>query len=352
MGKSRILISGIGSGGTNCLLDTLSDKADYYFVGINSNKHRVACSPLKEAYLVPPAHNEVEYVEALNKIIVKHKINLFIPNSDIEVEITAKHRQDINCETFLPSYRCIRLSQDKMEMHDFCIKHNIPVANAVAFNSIEDIKKIDTKFPSYPLWCRIKSGAGSKFTSKIYSAKHAQEFIEHIMITNDVELEQFIISELLPGNDYLIMTTWNKGELIQCKMAHRLSYFGKQGQSAPYLIKSFFDEELLEFAIRTAKKFQKSPNGNFNFDIKLDSNNKITLTEINPGRFYYNMSLFNSTSNFNSFRTFLETAFGTIDKSKLPLIGKEEKYFVRDQDLTPFVLTEQELNTFQSASEI
>jgi predicted ATP-grasp superfamily ATP-dependent carboligase len=340
--KKNILITGAGSGGTNCLLSTLNTREEYVFIGCNANKHRVVCSNTDYTYLVPEARDTENYVESINKICKKHSVDLVVPNSDIEVEVLSIHQDNLHASLFLPDTKTILLSQDKMVMHDFCQKNGVPVAKAVAFQNLEDISKIDTVFDSYPLWCRIKSGAGSKFTSKIYSASHARQYIEHIITANDVSLDEFIISELLPGNDYLVMTTWRGGSLVQCKMAHRMSYFGKQGESPPYLIKSFFDDEVFEFAVNTSKIFSPKPNGNFNFDLKLDVNGKIHLTEINPGRFYYNMSLFNSTSGFNSFNVFLKAAFGNLNELSLPLIGKEEKFFIRDQDNSPSVLSPEE----------
>lgn len=336
----KILITAAGGGGTNRLIDTLNDR-NYSFIGTNINKFKAACSIADKTYLVPRALEEENYISTINKICEIEKPDLFIPNSDIEVEIVSKHKDKIKVKTFLPSYNVIKLFQDKYLSYEFCRDNNINTAKTINLSSIDDINTIDKYFDNFPLWCRIKSGSGSKFTSMIYSKTHANNFISYVLEANDIDISEFLISEVLPGNDYAVMTIWKNGELVFCKMAHRMYYFNKQGQSPPYVIKTFFDKKILEFVTEATLKLDKNMNGLLNFDLKVDSNNKVALTEINTGRFYYNMPLFNTTDNINGFQYFLKTAFNEI--KNYPVFGKEEKYFIREMDNCPYVFTKEEI---------
>lgn len=339
----KVLVTAAGGGGTNTMIATLNDDA-YSFIGTNIDSYKAACSISGKTYLVPRAVEEEAYISALNQIIQKEGVELVVPNSDIEVEILAKHKEKVQAKLFLPSYQAVRLCQDKLLMHDFCRANDIHVAKAVPVNRLEDLDDLEEKLGPFPLWCRIRSGSGSKYTSKIYSVEDARCFIQHATTAYPVDISEFMVSELLPGEDYLIMTTWKDGKLILAKMAHRMHYFKQQGESAPYVIHTYFDQELLDFALETARKFQEKPNGNYNFDLKRDAGGRLALTEINPGRFYYNMPMFNLSKPHNAFQVFLKTAFDELDRElDYPLLENEEKYFVRDMDNWPSVLSPEEI---------
>ena len=336
----KILISAAGGGGTNCLMKTLNDD-NYTFVGTNIDEFLAACSLASKTYLVPRADKEEAFISAINKICKIDKPDIYIPNSDLEVEIVAKNKARLNVKVFLPSYDVIKLFQDKFLSYEFCIDNDINIAKTINLASLDDINKLEDDFDEFPLWCRIKSGSGSKFTSMVNSKTHAKNFLEYTLEANDIDISEFLISEVLPGNDYAVMTIWKDGELVFCKMAHRMRYFKKQGQSPPSVIKTFFDEEVLNFVKETTRKLDSKMNGILNYDLKVDKYNKVALTEINTGRFYYNMPLFNGTDNINGLQYYLKTAFNELEK--YPVFGGEEKFFIREMDNEPFVLSKEEI---------
>ncbi len=338
---TTILITAAGSGGTNALLNTVNNDA-YRFIGTNIDRYKAACSVTDKTYLVPRATEEEAYIEAINKIIAIEKPTLLVPNSDIEAEILAKHIERINTSVFLPKYEVIVILQDKYLMYEFCIKNEINVAKTMPLKSINDLDNIPEHFSDFPLWARIRTGAGSKHTSKIFSVEHAKIFIQHATTAYNVEVEDFTISEYLPGDDYAVMTLWKDGELVLIKMAHRAAYFGLQGESPPYVIKCTYSQEIVDFAKETVKKFNPKANGVYNLDIKFDKNNAIALTEINIGRFYYNMPIFNLTGKNNAFQVFLDVALG--NEHGYNLTDWEEKFFIREMDNAPHVFTQEELN--------
>ncbi|MEZ4952715.1 MAG: hypothetical protein R2825_03975 [Saprospiraceae bacterium] len=341
MKLTKILITAAGSGGTNALLNTLHDDS-YQFVGTNIDRFKAACSVTKRSYLVPRATDEEDYIETINKIIAIEKPALLIPNSDIEAEILAKHRDRIKTRTFLPSYEVIVLCQDKFKMYEYCRKKKVHVAKTISLKKMSDLDTLPEHFSGFPLWARIRTGAGSKHTSKIFSVEHAKQFISHKTTAYKIKISDFTISEYLPGNDYAVMTLWKEGELVLIKMAHRAQYFGQQGESPPSVIKCTYSQKIVDFAIDAVKKFNPGANGVYNLDIKIDKNNNIALTEVNIGRFYYNMPIFNLTGKHNAFQVFLKCALGK--EHGYGLNDWEEKIFIREMDNRPYIFTEEEIN--------
>lgn len=337
---TNILITAGGSGGTNALVNTVNDD-QYRFVSTNIDRYKAACSITDKTYLVPRATEEKAYIDAINKIIEKEQIDLFVPNSDIEAEITAKYKSKIDAPAFLPDYDIIVICQDKYLMYEFCIKNDIRVAKTMALESVDDLNNIPDHFDEFPLWARIRTGSGSRHTSKIFSIAHARQFINHAITAYPVKVSDFTISEYLPGNDYAVMTLWKEGQLVMIKMAHRAHYFGLQGESPPYVIKCTYEERIVDFAKQTVKKFNDKANGVYNLDIKIDKDDNIALTEINIGRFYYNMPIFNLTGKNNAIQVFLDCALNK--PHGYDLREWEEKFFIREMDNAPFVFTATEI---------
>ncbi|MEM9849843.1 MAG: hypothetical protein AAF847_18275 [Bacteroidota bacterium] len=333
----NILITAAGGGGTNGLVDSLGDHS-YHFVGTNANFHKAAASNIAPTYLIATAREEKKYVAAINQLIERHDIDLLVPNSDIEVEIVAKYRAEIRTRVFLPNYEVCQIANDKFLCYEHCIAHDIYMAKAVSCNSIEDLEQQLTQFSNYPLWCRVKKGSGSKHTAALHSAAEVVQFVsEKLAKHTDLSVSDFMVSDYLPGDDCLIFTIWHHGTLQYLAMAHRQQYFGEQGRSAPTLIKKEYRQELADFAIRIAQSFEVPPHGVYNFDVKYDQKGKAALTEINIGRFYYNMPLFNASKDGSPLHIYVNAASGRLRETAL--LSKDELYFLRDQDNAPVVLT-------------
>lgn len=336
-----ILITAAGGGGTNGLVSTLGEHP-YRFIGTNASFYKAAASIIHPTYLIAPASDEVKYINDLNKIIDKHQVELVIPNSDIEVEMMSKHQDSISTKVFVPNYKVCKIANDKFLCYEHCVKNEINVARAISATSIENLRDQLAQFKTYPLWCRIKKGSGSKHTAALKSSEEVLAFIAKKLAQHaELSIEDFIVSDYLPGDDCLIFTIWDNGNLKYMAMAHRQQYFGAQGRSAPTVIKKEYRQDLADLAIYVANSFKVKPHGVYNFDIKYDASGNAALTEINIGRFYYNMPLFNASIDGSPLHIYINTASGNPPQSTL--ISKDELYFLRDQDNAPVVLTPQAL---------
>jgi len=329
-----ILISAAGSGGTNELIKDFK----HSFIGITNNIYKLFSSVIDQNYLVPSASDEENYINHINDIIKKHNITLFIPNSDIEALVASKNIDKIQTKVFLPSYKTIKTTFDKWKLYKTAKKSNIKMAKTIHIKSKKNIKQAFKKLHQPPLWCRIKSGSGSRHTSKVYSYKDAKNYINHTMLAYNIEMKEFLISEYLPGNDIAVMSIWKNGDIKLCKMAKRTQYFKNAGESPPSVIESFYDKSIEKFIIDAIKKLDTDANGLFNIDIKCFKDATPAITEINAGRFYYNMTLFNY-GKINAFEIFLKLAFN----EEIEFYTDDPKaIFIRDQDNTPVIISKDE----------
>ncbi len=339
----NILITAAGGGGTNGILKSF-DSNRYNFIGVNSNFYKAAASTDTVAvYQIANASNEERYITQLNQIIDKHAIDFVIPNSDIEVEIISKNEAALKARTFVPTYNEILISNDKLKTYKHCISNGINVPHTIEFDSFDSLREKFGVFKSFPLWCRIKEGAGSRHTSPINSLDEAVDFIQNAIKKSGLKITDFTISDFLPGDDCLISSIWIEGELKFMGMGHRMKYAKQPGQSPPVLIKKMYREDLFAFAKKVIATLSEKPNGIYNIDVKYDANNQIALTEFNLGRFYYNMQMFNHYDTEHFFKYYMDAV--VLNKSLPTVIGKKEVYFLRDQDNYPVTLTEEELKS-------
>jgi len=335
-----ILISAAGSGGTNRLVENCKEK----FLGVTADKYKLFCSILKINILTPHANDEVNYIKKINEIITTYKVTLFIPNSDLEVHVVSKNINKIKTKTFIPNFDLVDLTFDKWSFHQKLKELNI--ASAHTFN-IKDNTDITTAFEELkqaPLWCRTRSGSGSKHTSKVMSVSDATSYIEHCCAVYNLPKSEFLISEYLAGEDIAVMTIWKNGEIKMCKMAKRVRYSGEAGESAPNVIESFYDKNVEEFVIDSISKLNLKPNGILNVDIKCYKDATLAITEINAGRFYYNMQLFNY-GKVNALECFLNVAN---NKDNEFLFDDPEIIFIREQDNQPSIITKKEFNNIDT----
>lgn len=331
-----ILISAAGSGGTNRLVEPVKEK----FIGITADKYKLFSSVLKINILTPNAKDEINYIKKLNEIIQTYTITLFIPNSDIEVYVCTKYINEIKTKTFLPNFDLVDLTFDKWKLHQRLQELNIP--SALTFN-IQSDKDIVTAFNSIkktPLWCRTRRGSGSKNTSKVINIEDARSYIKHCNTVYKIPIDEFLISEYLAGEDMAVMTIWKDNDIKMCKMAKRVRYSGEAGESAPNVIESFYDSHIEKFIINAIKKLKLNPHGILNIDIKCYEDGTPAITEINAGRFYYNMQLFNYGT-INALQVFLELVN---NKAMEFVYDDPEIIFIREQDNEPHIITKKHFN--------
>jgi len=326
-----MMISAAGSGGTNGLINGMEDQ----FIGIGADCYKLAASRLARNYLAPHASDKTAYLRFVEKLIEKFGIRLFIPNSDLEVFTIATSEKFDTFPVCLPDRELIIASFDKWSFFLAAKEAGVRVANTYRIMDRADIEEAFERLQGRPLWCRAKSGSGSRYTARVFNVEEAESYIRHTTNVNGLEVGEFLLCEYLPGEDIAVMTLWDNGAPRMCKMAKRTKYSRNAGESPPTVLESFFDKTIERFVLESIKKLSERPHGVINADIKCDDAGIPVMTEINPGRFYYNMQLFNS-GRYPAFPIFLDIAFG---RSSGYVTEDPGVVFVREQDNAPVVVS-------------
>lgn len=127
----NIQINNIRSANSLSVIKILSRIKKYDVIVIGSDtyeKGECAGSLLVDKYYkAPPITHESEYINFLNDINEKEKIDLLIPASDAEAVLLSKYRNQIKTKYFLADYETVSLFKDKLKATQALMRNNINV---------------------------------------------------------------------------------------------------------------------------------------------------------------------------------------------------------------------------------
>jgi len=295
----RILVTGCGGAAAANFIKSLrmSDER-YYIVGTDTNKYKVSLSNTDISYISEPVTSPT-YLENLNKIIKKEKIDFVHPQPDEEVLFISENREKINAKTYLPDKRTIRVCQNKWIL-------------------IQQLRENHVSVPAHNItgerWIRATMGAGSKASLPVETDEEITMWINY---WKKRELPiQFIVSEFLPGKEYAVQSLWKDGNLIVSQARERLEYlFGyltPSGQtSSPSVAKTIHNDTVNDTATKAVLAVDKKATGVFGVDLKENDKGIPCVTEINAGRFYTTSNFF-TEAGLNMPHMHIQLAFGEI----------------------------------------
>ncbi|HSX16787.1 MAG TPA: hypothetical protein VLH86_01660 [Patescibacteria group bacterium] len=295
---TRIMITGAGGSAAYNFRDALRlDSNDHYVVGVDMKPYHLELIDVNKRYIVPGVNDDV-YVETMNRLIEKEKIELLHPQPDVEVAFLARNRDKINAKTFLPDAEAIEICHDKMEFNKRMVEKGVAVPETVHITSQQDLKdslaallKIQPK-----VWLRATRGAGSKASLPINSYYQGDAWIDYWRNFRGIDYGDFMASEFLPGHEFAWQSLWWNGELITAQARERLEYiFGAltpSGQtSSPSVAKTVNRDDVNKTCEAAVRAVSDKPHGVYCVDLKEDGAGVPKVTEINIGRFF-------TTSNF------------------------------------------------------
>jgi carbamoyl-phosphate synthase large subunit len=350
----RILITASGGSTTNNLIRGLRRaKEEYFIIGTNIDDSYLANSLADKNYKIPRVDSGAIYVKTIKIIIDSEEVDIFIPNSDIEVEALAEPLQHWNVQKLFPSPETIRLCQDKLELQRFLSDHGFRVPETYSITDLEEIEKIFDQFVSSDrLWCRMRKGMGSKGSLPVNHPDQVRFWIKYWNEMRGVPVDYFTLSEYLPGRDFAFQSLWKDGELIIAKACERLDYlFGgvmpSGSSSTPRVGKLVNNEEVNEVCYHAIRMIDSKATGMFCVDLKETKDGIPCITEINIGRFFTISPVFNNVGRYNMAELFVKIASGEsvhIDEAdRFTDTGDESYYLVREPDSEPLVITEKKL---------
>jgi predicted ATP-grasp superfamily ATP-dependent carboligase len=232
------------------------------------------------AYHLPGATNR-KYLQSLNKVIKKERIEAAFPQPDPEVRRISEERENLQTSLFLPDKRTVSACLDKYQA--LTIWHKMKLRKEpVVLSSKDKTLSLKVRNLEYPCWIRAREGAGGLLSCKAPDSN----IVEHWTRFHwDQGIEtDFVAEEYLPGRDYCFMSIWNHGDLVTSMIRERLSWVGNRligtGGTSKLnrVVHSATVNERAEAAIRA---ISISPHGVFCVDLKEGSDGMVSPTEIN-----------------------------------------------------------------------
>jgi len=349
----RILITGAGGpAGINVTESLKITPEKMYLVGTEANQYYSKLATTDKTYIIPVAANP-DYIDSINEIAEKERIELVHPQPDIEVRAVSENREKIHARTFLPSKEAIRNCQDKLKSAEIWKKKRVPVAKTIRIDSVSDIDKAFGELSS-PIWIRARQGAGGKGSTPASNLETATSWIEYWKSRH--QDWTFIAQECLNGRNIGFHSLWKDGELITSMARERIQYIypnlapsGITG--TPSVQRTIHDKEVNEIASNAVLAIDPRFNGLACVDLKENDAQIPHVTEINPGRMFTTSFFFSYASkkilgNYNSNFPYLYVKLAF--QEQLPAMPKyntlpKDLYWIRHIDAPAKLLKDGEI---------
>ncbi len=294
----RIVATGAGGpAGINFIMSLRIAPEKIFIVGTEASDYFIYLAPTDRKYLVPRAEEE-GYIDKLNEIIRKEKVDFLHAQTDGEVTIVSENREKLEANVFLPSKETVKVCQDKLESAKIWIKKDVPVARTMELRNEKDVEKAFKEFGN-PVWIRARHGAGGRGSTPAYNIKTALSWINYWK-ARGVNWG-FIAQEHLPGRNIGFHSLWKDGELVTSMARERLEYIyphlapsGVTG--TPAVQKTIHDETVNRIATEAVLAIDPNFNGIACVDLKDNKDGVPCVTEINAARMFTTSFFFSYAS--------------------------------------------------------
>lgn len=318
--KTIAILGAGGSAGINFTKSLRLCGEKFNIIGCDINKFYLELSNADTKYFLP--HESIsEYVDRLNNLIKKEKIEFLHAQPDSEVKIISDNRNKLSASTFLPSKEAINIAQDKWETYKILTERNVPVPKTFLLNNKKQLERAFEEIEG-TIWLRASKGAGGKASLPTTKMHHAEMWIDY-WIERGLNRSDFLASEFLPGIEVSWLSLWKEGELIcsQGKLRIDWSHVGltPSGVTGTTAIQETVHNSIVnKLATDSVYAIDKNPNGIYVVDLKENRAGIPCVTEINPGRFF-TTSYFFSNCGVNFPHIFIKLAYNEV-------VPKHSKY--------------------------
>jgi carbamoyl-phosphate synthase large subunit len=338
----RVLCTGAGGpAGINFVKSLVVASEKLYIVGTEASEYYLHTMPTDAKYLVPRA-NDSSYIDRLNEIICKEKIDFLHAQPDVEVEVVSEYREKLEAPTFLPSKQAVKACQDKLASANAWKSKGIPVAKTVVIKQESDIDRAFAELGS-PIWIRATRGAGGRGSTPASNREVAVAWINYWR-AREVDWE-FIAQEMLPGRNIAFHSLWYNGELVTSMARERLeyiySYLAPSGiMGTPAVQKTVHENTVNKISTDAVLAIDPNFTGIASVDLKENIEGAPCVTEINPGRMFTTSFFFSYASKvfFNDYRINIPYLYTKLAyKEELPKLEKynplpSDVYWIRHMD--------------------
>lgn len=348
----KILITGIGGPTPRSIARTLKNNhSDYKIVGVDANPKALGffIPGLVDSYYVVPRMNHPDYWSSIKKIIINEDIDIAFVQPELEVIGWGKYLKDNGsypCPVFIPPVEIAMAMMDKSIMAN--------LLNGTAF--IPKTLKVSHDNPKFqeviseigfPCWIRATIGSGGLGSLKVLDLASYKSwlFINH-------GIEEFTISEFLPGRHLATQMLYYKGEYIKGASLECVEYV--MASIAPSKVTGntsfgrFLNENrILEFCNNCVSfichELELEAHGVLSFDLKEDTSGNLKVTEINIRHMAYTGVMAQVGFNLIEDTLILLTDGNANKLTRQPYYRYRMPFvFLRDVDTEPVILESEE----------
>lgn len=340
----RILVTGAGGSPAANFTRSLREAPEkIYIVGTDASKYYLHRAEVDARYLAPLVSDPL-YLDVINKIIEKEKIEFVHAQNDAEVNFLSENRDKVNAKLLLPDAETVKICQDKFLSFEKWEAAGIKVPKTVIVRDKEGLQKAFDEFGG-KMWIRATSGAGGRGSLPVSDMQTAINWLD---FQNGWD-GTFTAAELLRDDTVTWMSVWKDGELVVAQGRKRL--YWELGKISPSGVtgatgggETVSDPVLDEIAQKTVLAIDKKPNGLFGVDMAYDQNGLPNPTEINIGRFFTTHQFFTELG-INMPYIFVKMAYGE-ELPKLPKKinpAKDNMIWIRGMDFEPVLVSREDV---------
>jgi carbamoyl-phosphate synthase large subunit len=294
----RILVTGAGGpAGINFVKSIQLAPEKIFIVGTEANEYFLHLATTEKKYGVPKAV-ESGYIDSLNEIIKKERVEFLHAQPDVEVEVISECREKLETNVFLPSKKAVQACQDKLKAARLWASRGVPVAKFKELSKESDVDAAFEEFGS-PIWIRATHGAGGVGSTPAGNRETAISWINYWKARNVTW--KFIAQEHLPGRNMAFHSLWKNGELVMSMARERLEYIyphlapsGITG--TPAVQKTVHDATVNKLGTDAVLSIDEKFNGIACVDLKENNEGVPCVTEINAGRMFTTSFFFSYAS--------------------------------------------------------
>jgi predicted ATP-grasp superfamily ATP-dependent carboligase len=294
----RILVTGAGGSAASNFVYSLRLAAEPFFVvGADISPYHLELADVDARYLLPRA-DDPAYIDELNALIELERVEFVHPQPDPETVKISSRRADIAARTFLPNDVAVQICQDKVATARRLAEADVPVPLFCRPSSETDLADATAQLVADrgKAWVRALRGAGSRASLPVMTGAQAVAWVRYWSEMRGLSLDDFMVSEFLPGREFAFQSLWRDGEIVTSQARERLEYvFGHltpSGQSSsPSVARTVQRRDVNDAAARAVRAIDSAATGVFCVDLKENAEGAPVVTEINAGRFF-------TTSNF------------------------------------------------------
>lgn len=189
----RILVTGagalLGQGILRCI-KMISD-LDTYIVTADPSAKSTGHFLADKAYIIPFAIDE-NYIQEIEKIIVKERIDIVFVGTDTELPILASNKNVLeskyNVKIIVSNSSVIEIANDKWKTSEFLKEHNFPFPQSALTTDVNGIQKL-VKLNEFPYIAKPVDGARSQGLQVVNNKDHLLSLCE---LENNLVVQEMI----------------------------------------------------------------------------------------------------------------------------------------------------------------